>query len=183
MPKCWVKNGEEVGSTVSLWCKSSEGSTPLIYKWTKENGEALPSTAFQSKSSLLFQAKKTSNFSCSNSKIIWVFKINMLSRLIYLDFEFDRMIFCVVLDFFLSALDCFFFRVNWFNSSTYMTISCTLIISYNCGLYLQLIAYCPIKQFFPMSLHVQKFNKSHATEFFLEYFLTNYLFTLIYWFI
>ncbi|XP_017324244.1 V-set and immunoglobulin domain-containing protein 8b isoform X1 [Ictalurus punctatus] len=47
VPKCWVKNGEEVGSTVSLWCKSSEGSTPLIYKWTKENGEALPSTAFQ----------------------------------------------------------------------------------------------------------------------------------------
>ncbi|MCJ8735120.1 hypothetical protein PDJAM_G00243190 [Pangasius djambal] len=47
VPKCWVQNGEEVGGTVSLRCKSSEGSIPLIYKWTKENGEALPSTALQ----------------------------------------------------------------------------------------------------------------------------------------
>lgn len=52
VPSCWVKNGEEVGGTVSLMCKSSKGSNPLIYKWTKENGEALPSTASQSKSSL-----------------------------------------------------------------------------------------------------------------------------------
>ncbi|GAA6102834.1 V-set and immunoglobulin domain-containing protein 8b isoform X1 [Tachysurus ichikawai] len=47
VPSCWVKNGEEVGGTVSLMCKSSKGSNPLIYKWTKENGEALPSTASQ----------------------------------------------------------------------------------------------------------------------------------------
>ncbi|XP_027026844.1 V-set and immunoglobulin domain-containing protein 8b isoform X1 [Tachysurus fulvidraco] len=47
VPSCWVKNGVEVGGTVSLLCKSSKGSNPLIYKWTKENGEALPSTASQ----------------------------------------------------------------------------------------------------------------------------------------
>lgn len=68
MPKCWVQNGEEVGGTASLWCKSSEGSIPLIYKWTKENGGALPATAFQSKSLCHGMLK------------------NMLSRLKYLNF-------------------------------------------------------------------------------------------------
>lgn len=47
-PKCWVEGGEEKGGTVSLRCKSSEGSTPLTYVWTRENG-AIPSTATQSK--------------------------------------------------------------------------------------------------------------------------------------
>ncbi|XP_060787728.1 V-set and immunoglobulin domain-containing protein 8b isoform X2 [Neoarius graeffei] len=47
VPKCWSQSGEEVGGTVSLWCKSSEGSAPLIHKWIKENGEALPPTTFQ----------------------------------------------------------------------------------------------------------------------------------------
>ncbi|KAI5628996.1 V-set and immunoglobulin domain containing 8b precursor, partial [Silurus asotus] len=46
VPKCWVQNGEEIGGTVSLYCKSSQGSIPLTYKWIKENG-ALPSTAVQ----------------------------------------------------------------------------------------------------------------------------------------
>ncbi|KAM9475096.1 V-set and immunoglobulin domain-containing protein 8b isoform 1-T3 [Clarias gariepinus] len=48
VPKCWVQNGEEIGSTVSLACKSSEGSIPIIYTWTKENGAAMPPTASQS---------------------------------------------------------------------------------------------------------------------------------------
>ncbi|XP_028271058.1 V-set and immunoglobulin domain-containing protein 8b isoform X2 [Parambassis ranga] len=45
-PKCWVEGGEEKGGTVSLRCKSSQGSTPLTYVWTRENG-AIPSTATQ----------------------------------------------------------------------------------------------------------------------------------------
>lgn len=97
MPKCWVQSGEEVGGTVSLWCKSSEGSTPLIYKWIKENGEALPSTAFQSKSSLcqglflLFQAENQVTSPFLIARLFGFFKINILSRLIRLDFEFDKM--------------------------------------------------------------------------------------------
>ncbi|XP_036434800.1 V-set and immunoglobulin domain-containing protein 8b [Colossoma macropomum] len=46
VPKCWVENGEVIGSTVSLRCKSSEGSIPLTYKWTRETG-SMPATATQ----------------------------------------------------------------------------------------------------------------------------------------
>ncbi|XP_030593877.1 V-set and immunoglobulin domain-containing protein 8b [Archocentrus centrarchus] len=46
-PKCWVEGGEEKGSTVSLRCKSSQGSTPVSYVWTRESGGAMPSTATQ----------------------------------------------------------------------------------------------------------------------------------------
>ncbi|XP_040011524.1 V-set and immunoglobulin domain-containing protein 8b isoform X1 [Xiphias gladius] len=46
-PKCWVDGGEERGGTVSLRCKSSQGSTPLNYMWTRESGGAIPSTATQ----------------------------------------------------------------------------------------------------------------------------------------
>ncbi|XP_071338356.1 V-set and immunoglobulin domain-containing protein 8b [Trachinotus anak] len=45
VPKCWVEGGEEKGGTVSLRCKSSEGSNPLTYVWTRETGGAIPSTA------------------------------------------------------------------------------------------------------------------------------------------
>ncbi|XP_026124973.1 coxsackievirus and adenovirus receptor homolog [Carassius auratus] len=46
-PKCWVEGSEEKGGTVSLRCKSSQGSSPLKYTWTKESGN-LPPTATQS---------------------------------------------------------------------------------------------------------------------------------------
>lgn len=46
-PKCWVEGSEEKGGTVSLRCKSSQGSSPLKYAWTKESGN-LPPTATQS---------------------------------------------------------------------------------------------------------------------------------------
>ncbi|XP_072537112.1 V-set and immunoglobulin domain-containing protein 8b [Salminus brasiliensis] len=46
VPKCWVENGEVIGSSVSLRCKSSEGSIPLNYKWTRESG-SMPPTATQ----------------------------------------------------------------------------------------------------------------------------------------
>lgn len=46
-PKCWVEGSEEKGGTVSLRCKSSQGSPPLKYAWTKESGN-LPPTATQS---------------------------------------------------------------------------------------------------------------------------------------
>ncbi|XP_066500822.1 V-set and immunoglobulin domain-containing protein 8b [Hoplias malabaricus] len=46
VPKCWVENGEVIGTTVSLCCKTSEGSIPLSYKWTKESG-SMPLTASQ----------------------------------------------------------------------------------------------------------------------------------------
>ncbi|XP_016323728.1 coxsackievirus and adenovirus receptor homolog [Sinocyclocheilus anshuiensis] len=45
-PKCWVEGSEEKGGTVSLRCKSSQGSSPLKYAWTKESGN-LPPTATQ----------------------------------------------------------------------------------------------------------------------------------------
>ncbi|KTF71751.1 hypothetical protein cypCar_00045199, partial [Cyprinus carpio] len=45
-PKCWVEGSEEKGGTVSLRCKSSQGSSPLKYAWTKESGN-LPPTAAQ----------------------------------------------------------------------------------------------------------------------------------------
>ncbi|XP_044052974.1 V-set and immunoglobulin domain-containing protein 8b [Siniperca chuatsi] len=47
VPKCWVEGGEEKGSPVSLRCKSSQGSTPLSYVWSRESGGAIPSTAKQ----------------------------------------------------------------------------------------------------------------------------------------
>ncbi|XP_032435055.1 V-set and immunoglobulin domain-containing protein 8b [Xiphophorus hellerii] len=48
-PRCWVEGGEEKGATVSLRCKSSKGSTPLTYVWTRETGGAMPATATQDK--------------------------------------------------------------------------------------------------------------------------------------
>ncbi|XP_041644168.1 V-set and immunoglobulin domain-containing protein 8b [Cheilinus undulatus] len=47
VPKCWVDGGEERGGTVSLRCKSSQGSTPLTYIWKRESGGAIPATATQ----------------------------------------------------------------------------------------------------------------------------------------
>ncbi|CAL1616320.1 unnamed protein product [Knipowitschia caucasica] len=49
-PKCWVEGGEEKGSSVSLRCKSSEGSTPLSYSWTRESGGSMPPAATQDSS-------------------------------------------------------------------------------------------------------------------------------------
>ncbi|XP_067268874.1 V-set and immunoglobulin domain-containing protein 8b [Pseudorasbora parva] len=46
-PKCWVEGSEEKGGTVSLRCKTSQGSSPLKYAWTKESGN-MPPTATQS---------------------------------------------------------------------------------------------------------------------------------------
>ncbi|XP_051524248.1 coxsackievirus and adenovirus receptor homolog [Myxocyprinus asiaticus] len=46
VPKCWVEGSEEKGGTVSLHCKSSQGSPPLKYAWTKESGN-MPPTATQ----------------------------------------------------------------------------------------------------------------------------------------
>ncbi|KAI1905008.1 hypothetical protein AGOR_G00011530 [Albula goreensis] len=36
VPKCWAEGSESIGGTVSLHCKSSQGSAPLKYLWTKE---------------------------------------------------------------------------------------------------------------------------------------------------
>ncbi|XP_023682753.1 V-set and immunoglobulin domain-containing protein 8b [Paramormyrops kingsleyae] len=47
MPKCWVNGDEEIGSPVSLRCTSSQGSMPLTYQWTREDGGTLPSMATQ----------------------------------------------------------------------------------------------------------------------------------------
>ncbi|KAM4745088.1 V-set and immunoglobulin domain-containing protein 8b isoform 2-T2 [Anableps anableps] len=47
VPKCWVDGGEEKGGTVSLRCKSSQGSIPLTYVWKRETGGAMPTTATQ----------------------------------------------------------------------------------------------------------------------------------------
>ncbi|KAK2902411.1 hypothetical protein Q8A73_012157 [Channa argus] len=63
VPKCWVEGSEEKGGTVSLRCKSYEGSTPLKYLWTRESGGAMPSTATQNSQSgeLLIQNHTDSN--------------------------------------------------------------------------------------------------------------------------
>ncbi|KAF4110319.1 V-set and immunoglobulin domain-containing protein 8b isoform X1 [Onychostoma macrolepis] len=45
-PKCWVEGSEEKGGTVSLRCKSSQGSSPLKYAWKIESGN-MPPTATQ----------------------------------------------------------------------------------------------------------------------------------------
>ncbi|XP_006803253.1 V-set and immunoglobulin domain-containing protein 8b isoform X2 [Neolamprologus brichardi] len=50
-PKCWVEGGEEKGSTVSLRCVSRQGSSPISYVWTRDNGAAMPSTATQNQQS------------------------------------------------------------------------------------------------------------------------------------
>uniref|UniRef100_A0A3P9Q8C7 V-set and immunoglobulin domain containing 8b n=1 Tax=Poecilia reticulata TaxID=8081 RepID=A0A3P9Q8C7_POERE len=47
VPKCWVEGGEEKGATVTLRCKSSKGSIPLTYVWTRETGGAMPAAATQ----------------------------------------------------------------------------------------------------------------------------------------
>ncbi|XP_017270011.1 V-set and immunoglobulin domain-containing protein 8b [Kryptolebias marmoratus] len=46
-PKCWVEGREEKGGSVSLRCKSSMGSIPLTYRWTRESGGTMPATATQ----------------------------------------------------------------------------------------------------------------------------------------
>ncbi|XP_026198303.1 V-set and immunoglobulin domain-containing protein 8b [Anabas testudineus] len=63
VPKCWVEGKEEKGSPVSLRCKSSVGSTPLTYTWTRQTGGAMPSTATQNSQSgeLLIQNHTDSN--------------------------------------------------------------------------------------------------------------------------
>ncbi|XP_041856634.1 V-set and immunoglobulin domain-containing protein 8b [Melanotaenia boesemani] len=50
-PKCWVEGSEEKGGPVSLRCKSSQGSTPVSYVWSRESGGAMPSTATQNSQS------------------------------------------------------------------------------------------------------------------------------------
>ncbi|TRY86417.1 hypothetical protein DNTS_004197 [Danionella cerebrum] len=45
-PKCWVDGSEEKGGSVSLRCRSNQGSSPLKYTWTKESG-SLPPTSTQ----------------------------------------------------------------------------------------------------------------------------------------
>ncbi|XP_048876158.1 coxsackievirus and adenovirus receptor homolog [Brienomyrus brachyistius] len=46
-PKCKLLGSEKVGGALSLQCKSSEGSTPLIYFWRKGSEEVLPSNVTQ----------------------------------------------------------------------------------------------------------------------------------------
>ncbi|XP_077378976.1 V-set and immunoglobulin domain-containing protein 8b [Festucalex cinctus] len=40
VPKCWVDGKEEKGGPVTLRCNSQQGSAPLTYTWTRENGGA-----------------------------------------------------------------------------------------------------------------------------------------------
>lgn len=47
-PKCWVEGPEEKGGPVSLRCKSSQGTTPISYTWSRETGGSMPPTATQS---------------------------------------------------------------------------------------------------------------------------------------
>uniref|UniRef100_A0A8C7T480 Ig-like domain-containing protein n=1 Tax=Oncorhynchus mykiss TaxID=8022 RepID=A0A8C7T480_ONCMY len=49
VPKCWVEGGEAVGETVSLHCKSSEGSSPLNYAWKRERGGPIPPSTTQNR--------------------------------------------------------------------------------------------------------------------------------------
>ncbi|CAJ1068106.1 V-set and immunoglobulin domain-containing protein 8b [Xyrichtys novacula] len=46
-PKCWVEGGEERGGSVSMRCKSSQGSNPMTYIWRRESGGTIPATATQ----------------------------------------------------------------------------------------------------------------------------------------
>ncbi|XP_061116858.1 V-set and immunoglobulin domain-containing protein 8b [Conger conger] len=63
VPKCWVEGSEEIGGSVSLRCKSSQGSSPLTYTWKRESGGAIPPTALQNPESgeLLFSNHSVSN--------------------------------------------------------------------------------------------------------------------------
>ncbi|XP_061673394.1 V-set and immunoglobulin domain-containing protein 8b isoform X3 [Syngnathoides biaculeatus] len=45
VPKCWVDGKEEKGSPVTLRCKSNQGSSPLVYTWTRESGGSKPPLA------------------------------------------------------------------------------------------------------------------------------------------
>lgn len=47
-PKCWVEGPEEKGGSVSLRCRSAEGSAPISYTWSRESGSAMPPTATHS---------------------------------------------------------------------------------------------------------------------------------------
>uniref|UniRef100_A0A3B3UZ84 Ig-like domain-containing protein n=1 Tax=Poecilia latipinna TaxID=48699 RepID=A0A3B3UZ84_9TELE len=47
VPRCWLEGGELVGGAVSLHCESSEGSTPLTYKWRRESKDPMPAAATQ----------------------------------------------------------------------------------------------------------------------------------------
>ncbi|XP_063050696.1 V-set and immunoglobulin domain-containing protein 8b isoform X2 [Engraulis encrasicolus] len=45
VPKCWVEGPEEKGGAVSLRCSSNQGSVPLSYTWSREDGANLPPAA------------------------------------------------------------------------------------------------------------------------------------------
>ncbi|KAK5851767.1 hypothetical protein PBY51_023294 [Eleginops maclovinus] len=47
VPKCWVEGGELIGEVVSLHCQSAEGSTPLQYRWGRENAGPFPAATTQ----------------------------------------------------------------------------------------------------------------------------------------
>lgn len=47
-PECWVDAPEEQGGSVSLGCKSFQGSAPISYRWSRETGGSMPSSATQS---------------------------------------------------------------------------------------------------------------------------------------
>nr|XP_020446197.1 coxsackievirus and adenovirus receptor homolog [Monopterus albus] len=75
VPQCWVEGGEEKGGPVSLRCKSSVGSTPISYIWTRQTGGAMPSTATQNSQSgeLLIQNHTDSNvgrYACEASNAV-----------------------------------------------------------------------------------------------------------------
>lgn len=65
-PKCWVDGTEEKGSTVSLRCRSSEGSTPLSYVWIRESGGVIPATATQDPQTGLLMMKNHSESNMGN---------------------------------------------------------------------------------------------------------------------
>ncbi|KAF4082673.1 hypothetical protein AMELA_G00154340 [Ameiurus melas] len=47
VPKCWVEGDEDVGTSVSLRCRSDRGSAPIRYVWTREGGGPIPPSITQ----------------------------------------------------------------------------------------------------------------------------------------
>ncbi|XP_060752319.1 V-set and immunoglobulin domain-containing protein 8a [Tachysurus vachellii] len=47
VPKCWLEGDEGVGTSVSLRCRSDQGTPPIQYVWRRESGGPIPSTVTQ----------------------------------------------------------------------------------------------------------------------------------------
>ncbi|KAL2091798.1 hypothetical protein ACEWY4_011596 [Coilia grayii] len=62
VPKCWVEGGEEKGGVVSLRCQTNQGSVPLTYSWSRQDGSLPPTATLNSQTGELLIRNHSESF-------------------------------------------------------------------------------------------------------------------------